>query len=72
MLMAYGVKEMRGIDRNEAARERLADHGGTVIDSLEELMATCDIIVATTGVAGSLNRKWYGKGKSSWLCPIQR
>ena len=63
MLMKYGVKEMRGIDRNEVARQRLADHGGTVIDSLEELMATCDIIVATTGVAGLIKPEMVRKGQ---------
>jgi malate dehydrogenase (oxaloacetate-decarboxylating) len=52
MLMEYGVKEMRGVDRNDAAKERLTKHGGTVIESLEELMATSDIVIATTGVAG--------------------
>ncbi len=30
MLMEYGVKEMRGIDRNEVALERLKAHGGTL------------------------------------------
>lgn len=63
MLMKYGVKEMRGIDRNEVARLRLAEHGGTVIDSLEELMATCDIIVATTGVAGLIKPEMVRKGQ---------
>lgn len=63
MLMAYGVKEMRGIDRNEVARERLASHGGTIVDSLEELMATCDIIVATTGVAGLIKPELVRKGQ---------
>ena len=63
MLMAYGVKEMRGIDRNEVARERLASHGGIVVDSIEELMATCDIIVATTGVAGLIKPELVRKGQ---------
>jgi malate dehydrogenase (oxaloacetate-decarboxylating) len=63
MLMTYGVKEMRGIDRNEVACERLVEHGGTVIDSLEELMATCDIIVATTGVAGLIKPEMVRKGQ---------
>lgn len=63
MLMKYGVKEMRGIDRNEVAQQRLAEHGGTVIDSLEELMATCDIIVATTGVAGLIKPEMVRKGQ---------
>ncbi len=63
MLMTYGVKEMRGIDRNEVACERLLEHGGTVVDSLEELMATCDIIVATTGVAGLIKPEMVRKGQ---------
>ena len=63
MLMAYGVKEMRGIDMNEVACARLAKHGGTVVDSLEELMATCDIIVATTGVAGLIKPEMVRKGQ---------
>ncbi|CAM3264325.1 malic enzyme-like NAD(P)-binding protein [Filibacter tadaridae] len=63
MLMAYGVKEMRGIDQNEVACERLAKHGGTVIDTLDELMATCDIIVATTGVAGLIKPEMVKKGQ---------
>ena len=63
MLMAYGVKEMRGVDRNEEARERLANYGGTVVDSVEELMGTCDIIVATTGVAGLIKPEMVRKGQ---------
>lgn len=63
MLMAYGVKEMRGVDRNAEACERLVQHGGTVMDTLEELMATCDIIVATTGVAGLIKPETVRKGQ---------
>lgn len=63
MLMAYGVKEMRGIDRNVEACERLVQHGGTVLDSLDELMKTCDIIVATTGVAGLIKPEMVRKGQ---------
>ena len=43
--------------------QRLAEHGGTVVDSLEELMATCDIIVATTGVAGLIKPEMVRKGQ---------
>ena len=63
MLMAYGVKEMRGVDRNEEARDRLANYGGTVVDSVEELLGTCDIIVATTGVAGLIKPEMVRKGQ---------
>lgn len=63
MLMEYGVKEMRGVDRNEEARNRLVNHGGTIVDSVEELMQTCDIIVATTGVAGLIKPEMVRKGQ---------
>ena len=63
MLMAYGVKEVRGVDMNVEARERLTEHGGVVVDSLEELMATADIIVATTGVSGLIKPEMVRKGQ---------
>lgn len=63
MLMAYGVKEVHGIDRNAEACERLVNHGGTIADSLEELMQTCDIVVATTGVAGLIKPEMVRKGQ---------
>lgn len=63
MLMAYGVKEVRGIDMDEAACDRLREHGGTVVDSLDELMKSCDIIVATTGVSGLIKPEMVQKGQ---------
>lgn len=63
MLMAYGVKEVRGVDRDEAARERLHDYGGTVAESIEELMASADIIVATTGVQGLIKPEMVRPGQ---------
>ncbi|WP_210469716.1 NAD-dependent malic enzyme [Sporosarcina sp. 6E9] len=63
MLMEYGVKEVRGIDRNEVACERLKEHGGTVAESLEEVMSSCDIIVATTGVADLIKPEMVQKGQ---------
>lgn len=63
MLMEYGVKEVRGIDRDEEACERLRTHGGTIADSLEGLMETCDIIVATTGVSGLIKPEMVRKGQ---------
>ncbi|WP_172369947.1 NAD-dependent malic enzyme [Sporosarcina jiandibaonis] len=63
MLMEYGVKEVRGIDRNEVACERLREHGGTVAGSLEEVMSSCDIIVATTGVADLIKPEMVRKGQ---------
>lgn len=63
MLMAYGVKEVRGVDRNEEACARLVNHGGSIAGSLEELMETCDIVVATTGVAGLIKPEMVRKGQ---------
>lgn len=63
MLMEYGVKEVVGIDRDEEACGRLTSHGGTIAGSLEELMETCDIIVATTGVPGLIKPEMVRKGQ---------
>lgn len=63
MFMAYGVKEMRGVDRNADAVKRLEESGGTVVNSIEELMKTCDIIVATTGVKDLIKPEWVQKGQ---------
>lgn len=63
MLMAYGVKEVRGIDRDVEACNRLTSHGGTIAESLEQLMETCDIVVATTGVAGLIKPEMVRKGQ---------
>ncbi|MHA6258272.1 malic enzyme-like NAD(P)-binding protein [Sporosarcina sp. CAU 1771] len=63
MLMAYGVKEMLGVDRDEAACQRLVEHGGTVVDSLEKLMTTANIVIATTGVSGLIKPEMVQKGQ---------
>ncbi|MGX9707137.1 malic enzyme-like NAD(P)-binding protein [Laceyella tengchongensis] len=63
MFMAYGVKEMCGVDRQEAALERLRRYGGTVLQSIEELMEYCDIVIATTGVPGLIKPEMVRKGQ---------
>ncbi|WP_040286057.1 NAD-dependent malic enzyme [Sporosarcina koreensis] len=63
MMMAYGVKEMKGTDRNDAALERLAGYGGTIAESLEDIMATSDIIIATTGVEGLIKPEMVRPGQ---------
>ncbi len=63
MLLAYGVKEVKGIDRDEIACQRFVEHGGALADSLEDLMATSDIVVATTGVAGLIKPEMVRKGQ---------
>ncbi|MER2262140.1 MAG: malic enzyme-like NAD(P)-binding protein [Psychrobacillus sp.] len=63
MLMAYGVEEVYGLDRQEAAKERLLQYGGQTMNSLEEMMENCDIIVATTGVQGLIKPEMVRKGQ---------
>lgn len=63
MFMAYGVEEMKGTDPNPHAKEMLAEHGGTVVDSMEEIMETCDLIIATTGVANLIKPEMVRKGQ---------
>lgn len=63
MFMAYGVREICGVDRHPAALDRLASYGGTPLQSLEELMAKCDIIIATTGVPGLIKPEMIRKGQ---------
>ena len=63
MLMAYGVEEVYGIDRQVEALDRLKDYGGQTLESLEKLMATCDIVVATTGVAGLIKPEMVRPGQ---------
>ena len=63
MMMAYGVKKMQGIDRNDVALERLVNYGGATVDSLEEIMKTSDIVIATTGVEGLIKPEMVRPGQ---------
>ncbi len=63
MLMAYGTKSVLGADRSPEAKQRLENYGGTPIDQIEELMASCDIVIATTGVQGLIKKEWVRKGQ---------
>ncbi|SDZ21563.1 NAD-dependent malic enzyme [Thermoactinomyces sp. DSM 45892] len=63
MFMAYGVKEMVGVDRQPTALDRLAMYGGTPAHSLEEVMEKCDIVIATTGVPNLIKPEWVRKGQ---------
>lgn len=63
MLMAYGVDNVYGIDRQQEALDRLTSYGGETLSSLEEIMATCDIVVATTGVAGLIKPSMVRPGQ---------
>jgi malate dehydrogenase (oxaloacetate-decarboxylating) len=63
MFMAYGVKEMCGVDRQAAALDRLQKYGGTPLGSLEELMEKCNIVVATTGVPDLIKPQMIREGQ---------
>ncbi|PIC86696.1 NAD-dependent malic enzyme 1 [Sporosarcina sp. P20a] len=63
MFMAYGVAEMKGTDPNPHAKEMLADYGGTVVETMEEIMETCDVVIATTGVANLIKPEMIRKGQ---------
>ncbi len=62
LLMAYGVRKMIGTDINAAAKEIFAKAGGKPV-SLEEVMATADIVICTTGVPGLIKREMIKKGQ---------
>jgi malate dehydrogenase (oxaloacetate-decarboxylating) len=51
LLRAHGASRVLGADRNPAALERLVALGGQPA-TLEEVMAECDVVIATTGVKG--------------------
>lgn len=63
MLMAYGVESVYGTDPQKEASDRLIQYGGQTLESLEEIMATCDIIVATTGVPGLIKPSMIRPGQ---------
>jgi malate dehydrogenase (oxaloacetate-decarboxylating) len=49
LLRAYGVSRVLGADRNPQAIERIKSMGAEAA-TLDEIMARCDIVIATTGV----------------------
>ncbi|MDQ1851331.1 malic enzyme-like NAD(P)-binding protein [Bacillus stercoris] len=63
MFMAYGVKAVCGTDKSEAAMNRLEQYGGHAVSSIEELMETCDIVIATTGVPGLIKPAFVRSGQ---------
>lgn len=63
MMMEYGVKEMCGTDPQPEAAERLRQRGGTVLNSVEEIMETCNIVISTTGIKGLIKPEMVRKGQ---------
>lgn len=62
LLFAHGARRILGTDKNQAALERLRTLGGTPT-TLSEIMATADIIIATTGVPGLIKKEMVRKGQ---------
>lgn len=62
MLMHFLDTSVLGTDLSEDAKIRLKDAGGTP-STLEEIMSTCDVVIATTGVAGLIKPEFVRKGQ---------
>lgn len=63
MFMAYGVKAVCGTDKSKEAMNRLAQYGGQPLESIKDLMDTCDIVISTTGVPGLIKKEDVRKGQ---------
>lgn len=62
LISAFGVKEIIGCDLQTAAIQRLKEIGGTPGD-LVTVMASADIVIATTGCAGLIKREMIRQGQ---------
>jgi malate dehydrogenase (oxaloacetate-decarboxylating) len=62
LLMAFGVRKMLGADINPGAMAIFEKVGGKAV-SLAEVMASSDIVIATTGVPGLIKKKMIRKGQ---------
>ncbi len=63
MLMSWLGRPTHGADISPEALARLAAGGG-IASTLEEIMATCDIVVATTGVPGLIKPAMVRRGQT--------
>ena len=62
LLRAHGARRILGCDRNPLALERLESLGGQRA-TLEEVMAKCDVVAATTGVKGLIRPELVRPGQ---------
>jgi malate dehydrogenase (oxaloacetate-decarboxylating) len=62
MLMSYFKNPVLGADIAPDALERLKNAGGVPSD-LKAVMAGCDVVIATTGVPGLINKEMVRKGQ---------
>jgi malate dehydrogenase (oxaloacetate-decarboxylating) len=62
LLLAYGVKDVSGVDVREEAMKRLESAGGKRA-TLSKLMETADVVVATTGRPGLIEPEMVRVGQ---------
>lgn len=62
MLMRLTGKPVMGADLSEPALQHLQANGGQT-SNLKEIMATCDIVIATTGAAGLIKPEMVRQGQ---------
>ena len=62
LLKAYGVRKLLGTDINQKAMDIFAGIGGKPV-TLQEVMSSSDIVIATTGVAGLIKKESVKKGQ---------
>ncbi len=62
LIMKYTGKAVFGSDLNEECQKRHQQNGGELLP-LEELMKKCQVVVATTGIAGLIKPQWVQKGQ---------
>ena len=62
MLMHYLDTSVFGADVSEGALQRFKESGGTP-STLEKVMSTCDVVIATTGVPGLIEPEMVRKGQ---------
>jgi malate dehydrogenase (oxaloacetate-decarboxylating) len=61
LLLAYGVKKVIGTDLSESACKRLVAAGGEA-GSLDDVMKTAHVVIATTGCPGLIKPEMVRKG----------
>lgn len=61
-LMRYTGEPVRGADVSAEAVQRVVAAGGIGSD-LREIMATCDVVVSTTGKGGLIDASWVHEGQ---------
>jgi malate dehydrogenase (oxaloacetate-decarboxylating) len=62
LLKAHGCGRVFGADRDPTALVRLQALGGEP-STLEDVMRTCDIVIATTGAKGLIRPEWIREGQ---------